>query len=283
MAFGIETEKYRILIDPGVAYAPRRYGLRPHPIEMERLKELSKKVEEFGFKSDIIIITHYHRDHFDFGNRISFEIYRGKTLLIKHPEEKINPKQRFKRARVLLKKWQSEVIPAKIYYADGKAFEFDELKIKFSEPLIHGNNPKMGYVLSVLFRECSESILYTSDVEGPLLEEQVRFIVNNPADIIIIDGPPTYLLGSKFKEEELKIAVTNLKKIIKQVKPSLILLDHHPLRDLNYKANLEDFLNFADKNEVEVLCYAEYIGEPISMLEARRKELYENYPVERED
>ena len=49
----------------------------------------------------------------------------------------------------------------------------------------------------------------------------------------------------------------------------------------NKVKNYDELKEFAEENGVEVMCYAEYIGEPISMLEARRKELYEKCPIEK--
>ena len=39
MATFVETDDLKVLIDPGVALAPVRYGLEPHPLEWQRLDE----------------------------------------------------------------------------------------------------------------------------------------------------------------------------------------------------------------------------------------------------
>jgi len=39
MATFVETDDLKVLIDPGVALAPVRYGLGPHPLEWQRLDE----------------------------------------------------------------------------------------------------------------------------------------------------------------------------------------------------------------------------------------------------
>jgi len=46
MATVVETGSGRILIDPGAALGPRRYGLPPHPIEKERLREHKELIQE---------------------------------------------------------------------------------------------------------------------------------------------------------------------------------------------------------------------------------------------
>ncbi|MEW6329676.1 MAG: MBL fold metallo-hydrolase, partial [Candidatus Micrarchaeota archaeon] len=59
----IETKDVNILIDPGVALAPSRYGLPPHSLELERLAEHWRTIKEHARSADIMIITHYHYDH----------------------------------------------------------------------------------------------------------------------------------------------------------------------------------------------------------------------------
>ena len=61
----VETTDVRILIDPGVSLAPVRFGLPPHPLEIRAMNESWRTIKEYAARSDILVITHYHFDHFD--------------------------------------------------------------------------------------------------------------------------------------------------------------------------------------------------------------------------
>ena len=137
MSTFIQTKDVNILIDPGVALAPLRYGLSPHPVELKRLSEHWNKIVEYAKRSDILIITHYHYDHHNPNDNL--EIYKNKIVLIKHPAEKINLSQK-KRASYFLEKIKN--LPEKLRYSDGKEFKFGDTKIKFSPPVFHGKDSK---------------------------------------------------------------------------------------------------------------------------------------------
>lgn len=51
MATFVETD-LRIMIDPGLDLAPLRYGLPPSKTELERVKELSVKINEYAEQTD---------------------------------------------------------------------------------------------------------------------------------------------------------------------------------------------------------------------------------------
>ncbi|MEM2146523.1 MAG: hypothetical protein QW279_14270, partial [Candidatus Jordarchaeaceae archaeon] len=186
MATFVETKDCRILIDPGVALGPWRYGLEPHRIELERRDQHWSEIKSYMGNSDILIITHYHYDHY---NPRETEMYRGKTVFIKDPENNINFSQK-KRSQYFLN--QIRGLPSEILYSDGRTFEFGSTVIIFSEPVYHGTDSKLGYVTEVGIKEGEESFLHTSDVEGPSLNAQVSFIIEQDPDIIFCDGPMTY-------------------------------------------------------------------------------------------
>jgi len=268
----VQTRDLNIIIDPAAALAPRRFGLPPHRVEVERLYELSSIIEEFLRESDVAIITHYHYDHHDPGRIIPLENYRGKTLIIKDPKNKINVSQKIRASRFL--KLVSKYVN-RVEVADSKCFMFGGTKICFSKPVPHGVNDRLGYVIEVLIDDGEEKFLYTSDVEGPVLKEQVEFILIHKPDILIVDGPLTYMLGYKFSMSDLQRSIRNLKEIIEALKSSVIILDHHLLRDSEYKDRLQEIYGYAKALRVRVISAAEYLGKPIDVLEVRRKELYE--------
>jgi predicted metallo-beta-lactamase superfamily hydrolase len=268
----ISTNDVNILIDPGASLAPIRYSKPPHPIEWTRLKEHLWEIIKYSEKADILSISHMHYDHYIRDNP---EIYRNKILLTKHPEENINRSQ-FNRAKEFLK--LIDKIPKRVEYADNKEFIFGKTKIKFSPPCWHGKKgSKLGYILMVTIEE-EIKVMHCSDIQGPVETETADLIIRENPDLIIIGGPLTYMLGFKFDLEDLKQAENNFIRILKQTKVKTVILDHHLLRDLEYKNRFRNAYLEAEKLNKEVITAAEFLGKPIEMLEAKRKELYERYP-----
>lgn len=269
MATFVETKGANILIDPGVALAPKRYGLPPHPLELERMKEHWAKIRGYAYRSDVLIVTHYHYDHH---NPQEPEIYRGKVVLLKHPKEKINRSQK-ERATFFLE--QLGNLSGELHYADGQEFPFGATWIRFSPPVYHGVNPRLGHVVEVSIEEDGK-FLFTSDVEGPVVEDQARFILEEDPERIFCDGPMTYMLGYRYSQESLQQAVRNLVEILRKTGVQKLILDHHFLRDLDWQSRIGPVFEVAESKGVTVLTAAQFAGLEDDLLEAKRKELYKN-------
>ena len=181
MATFVSSGGLAILIDPGVDLAPMRFRLPPHHIELERKAQQWSKIREYAKKAQILIVTHYHHDHF---HEDEFELFRDKHVLLKHPIKNINYNQK-RRAKALLGRIQR--LAREIYYADGKDFSFGNVNIRFSQAVCHGINDRSGYVVEVSIRGDAR-FLHTSDVTGPVLSEQTKFVLNENPDIILCDG-----------------------------------------------------------------------------------------------
>lgn len=272
MATFIETSSVRLLIDPGAALAPTRYGLKPHLVEWQRLDESWSKIRGLAASAEILILTHYHYDHHSTHH---IEIFRDKRVFIKDPSLNINRSQMW-RAAYFLRSIQG--LPREIKPADGRTFRVGETTIRFSPAVTHGVDTKLGYVVEVSVKSGGESMLFTSDVQGPVREEQVKFILCNTPQTLIVDGPPTYLLGASFKEDDLQQANQLLTKIIRSLVTAgldTVILDHHLLRDLNYRERINPVYEVGEELGVRLATAAEFVGKEVDMLEARRKEIYQ--------
>ena len=168
-------------------------------------------------------------------------------------------------------------MPKKLEVADGKKFRLGKTFINFSKAVCHGTNPRLGYVTEVSIKSNNDKFVHTSDVEGPALEEQINFILNEKPNVLFVDGPMTYMLGYRYSFRSLEISNKNLVKAIKEKNLNTLVLDHHLLRDLNYKLRIKPVYESAEKCGVKVLTAAEFCGRKIEMLEALRKELYAKY------
>jgi len=276
----VETPDIKVLIDPGAALAPRD-GLLPHPSEYKALGEAKKKISYYAEKSDIIVISHYHYDHFSpFFNmldtkwtwcdkKVAEEVYSNKTVYLKDFESFINYSQ--KRRGWFFEKLLKKVAKT-ICKADGKNFYYGGTTIQFSEPLYHGEEgSKLGYVLATIFRSRDLTFMHTSDVQGPISTKTLDFILKERPDIIVIGGPPTYL--SNVNRENIEQAKKNLSRLVEETK--LMILDHHLLRDLKTLDFVRELNKKAKKFGNKVQTFAEYQEKPDLLLEAQRKELYQ--------
>jgi predicted metallo-beta-lactamase superfamily hydrolase len=266
MATYVETKDVRIFIDPGLSISPDRYSLPPHRIELDRHRELLESVKKWVLASDIVIITHYHYDHH---NPDESTIYEKKDIFLKHPRELINFSQK-ERAESLLS--MIEPCARSITIVDGKSFDFGNTRVVFSKPVFHGSSARLGYIVEV-FIEDRDTFVYTSDVQGPLNQDAVDFIVDKSARTVFVDGPATYLLGSHYKKHDIHQAIDNLGKIIKQTQVKTLVIDHHLLRDINWHSYIEGLETI--RSDVKVCSAAGYCGKEEDLLEAKRNELYQ--------
>jgi predicted metallo-beta-lactamase superfamily hydrolase len=269
----VKTKNVNILIDPGVSLAPSRYRLPPHPKEINRQKQQWSKIVEYAKKSDIIIITHYHYDHHNPEDNLN-EVYKGKTVFIKHPDENINISQK-KRAKYFLQKIKT--LPKQLEYSDSKEFVFEDTKITFSPPVFHGTNSRLGYVTEILIDD-GYKFIYTSDIEGPALKDQTDFIINNKPNLLILDGPLSYMLGYRYSYEALEDSIKNIIKIILSCPLDALIIEHHFLRDLKWKERISEVFEMAEKKNVKIQTAADFIGMPVELFEAHRRDLYKKYP-----
>ncbi len=270
MATYVETKDTRIFIDPGVDLAKKRYGLPPHPIEESRKEQHWKEILRRVNKSEVIVITHYHYDHFNLFRDL--EAYTDKILLIKNPYENINRSQRNRAKEFLskVKEYASEII-----HADNREFFVGETRILFSKPVFHGNNSKLGYVIEVLIDDGEERFVFTSDVQGPINDNQLSFIIENEPNIVYLDGPITYIYHNESEARGyLEKVFGNIRRILQLESLELLIIDHHLLRDLNWSKIISRYLKQEHKGKI--LTVAEFTGKPIDLLEAKRAELWAN-------
>jgi predicted metallo-beta-lactamase superfamily hydrolase len=263
MATYVETKDCIILIDPSAALTQKRYRLPPLEEEQQALSYLKQKIKTMAAKSDIFVISHYHYDHFDKESKI----YRGKKIFAKDIEKNINKSQqiRGKELKDKIKKL------CDLCYCDDSTHRFGNTKITFSPPYFHGpENNRLGYVILTTIDDGEKKILHTSDVQGPVSEKTTEYIITQHPDFLIIDGPPTNMLGFRFSKKNLQKASDNLIRIITTLKCE-ILLDHHLLRDLKYRDAFPDPY-IVGKESIKT--FAEYLGKKNNTLEAQRKKLW---------
>ena len=259
----IETQDTKILIDPGASLAPRRNGYPPHPKEYQALAECRKKIAKTAEKADAVTISHYHFDHHTpsyidwFTNWSSSEaakkIYQNKIVLAKSYRSKVKPSQR------------------------RRGWIFKKTTLMFSDPVFHGpENSELGWIVMLTIEFADEKVVFASDVQGPMHTPTANKILSENPQLLIMGGPPTYLAGFRVKDEYIKQGMQNLKKLVENIPTTL--LEHHTLRDRNWRIHIDPILEAAAEKGYKVLTAAEFSGTKNDFLEFRRKELFEIEP-----
>ena len=273
LATVVEAGGLVVGLDLGASLAPRRYGLPPHELELRRLEESLEEAERWLTESHVVVITHYHYDHY---MRDRPELYKGKMLLVKDPRSNINRSQAI-RSHVFLKKKGVEEI-ARVEPADGRVFEVEDVRIEFSPAVWHGEpGTKVGRVIMARIVTEDGVVVYTSDVQGPGDPEALRILLewSEPRpDIVILGGPPTYFAGFKVPVAAVESGLRMMLEVVEKVRPRVLVVDHHLLRDLRYAEKIQEHIEAAGRLGVRLVTAAELMGRPVEQLEARRRELW---------
>jgi len=285
MCFSVATPDVRVLLDAGVSICPNRFGLPPHPSEFGAIMQCRRNIAEAAERSDVVTLSHYHFDHhtpsfedwvcnWTAEDETAREIYEGKTVLVKNPKDKINFSQR--RRGWLFQKTVGRYVES-LKVADGRSFLFGETSIRFSKPVFHGAEDSMlGWVLLTAVEYQSEKIVFAPDVQGPISLNTLNWIIGEKPQLTIVGGPPLYLAGFRVAEEQVELGLRNLEKIVEAV--PVTILEHHILRDENWRGKAANIFNKADENGHKVLTAAEYLGVENTFLEAVRKRLFAEHP-----
>jgi len=231
MATYVECGRNRILIDPGTALGPTRFGLPPADAEWEALKRANDRISAYATRAQLIFISHYHEDHF----RYDPGVYEGREVWAKDPRRMIN----FNQGRRAAELWNSLKTRCRLDSAEGKLYEFPDMILKASPPLAHGTEGTgLGYVVALTVTDRAEGFrfVFASDVQGPISPVAAAYLIRERPHLLYLSGPPTYLerqVGARAVEQ----AITNLLRIM-EATGCRVILDHHALRDPRYKERL---------------------------------------------
>ncbi len=280
----LETPNLRILLDAGVSLCPSRFKLPPHPREFEAIKKARRNIVKFAKRADVVTISHYHFDH----HTPSYEdwlcnwteaetaqqIYGGKIVLAKNYRTKVNASQR-KRGWIFEKTGGKHA--EKLEFADGRIFSFGETKLRFSRPVCHGlPNTPLGWVLMTTIDYCDERVMFAFDVQGPIDDATLPIILAEKPQVVIIGGPPLYLADFRVSEQQIQRGIRNLQALSRKI--STVVLEHHLLRDARWRDEAKQVFEAARDSGNKVVTAAEFLGKEDCLLEARRKQLFEEEP-----
>lgn len=281
MSMLVATPDATILLDPGVSLAPRRFGLPPHPAEFRALLSARRRILDSAEEADVVIITHYHRDHFTPSYESLYEccdpseferIYKFKKVFVKRVDNK-TPFNQKKRAWKLFR--DLERISTPVVQIGEDEIRLSGLTVRFF-PCVHGD-ARLGSVLVVHLASSSGcSLIYAPDVQGPVDDEAADRVLSVRFDLAVIGGPPLYLdTPSSRRGVCSKVAkgLENLVRIIRR-NPGRVVVAHHLLRSADWMDKLMSF----GIEERSIHTYSSMLGLTPTLLEANRRILYESDP-----
>ncbi len=288
MAMFVRTRDVSILLDPGISLSPNRYGLPPHPRELERVKALRGVLERYAEEANYVFISHYHRDHFTVPYQSIYmgttndsyrRIYGGKVVLMKSPsDENWSQRRRYHGLRKAI-----EGIVRELVFADGKEFNMGSTRLVVSPSLPHGEeNARTGRVIAITIIEGDELLTFMPDVEGPVSQSAIDYILSVKPQTLVVGGPPLYLTRRGFNEEYVGNALRNLMTILRAGFLNRLIIAHHTLRDLDWRSKLKALFEEAGKAGVSVMTYAGLLNREDELLEAMRRDLYAREPPPRD-
>ena len=267
----VYTGKNNILIDPSAALGPRRYGLPPAKEEYEMLELSFKRIVKYARLSKIVIITHYHYDHHPFPDEENLykKIFSDKVVIAANYKNMHRSGYvRGKAFENVAKEYAKEII-----FSDGEEYRFGNVTVETSPLVWHGEvKSKVGKVQMVFIKKGKSTYLFGSDAQNLYDPAAMEWFIEKNPKIATIDGYPTIFIGWKFSSKKFEESKKNLINAINNTEVKTVILDHHLLRDVNYKEKISDVIDACKKTKI--ITVAEYLGLENFMLEAWRKKLH---------
>ena len=161
----------------------------------------------------------------------------------------------------------------KVLFADGKSTKIGDTRIRFTAPLFHGiEYDRVGWMLALVCEHKGAKFLYSSDLQGPQIEDYADWIIKENPNILILDGPATYLLGYMLNKINLARAISNAIRILKETTSQDIIYDHHLTRGPRFRERISKLYKIAREEKKTFLTAAEWLGqEPLVLKLAKEK------------
>lgn len=259
----------RIIIDPGVALGYRRHGLMPHPVQIAEGRRIRSDIIDALKQATDVVFSHFHGDHIPLKSANPFQLsidqlpdnfsqLRAWSLSAEGQHPKMQA--RFNDLSTLM--------GGKLQVAEGVV----DGSLSFSRAVPHGSpDSGMGKVMMTRVAMGQEVFVHASDIQ--LLDDgAIDLILAWQPDIVLAAGPPLYL--DRLVQDERERAWRNALRL-GEVLPMLIL-DHHLMRS-NVGPEWLDTLS-AELGK-QLYCAADFMHQPLRLLEADRVKLYQIMPV----
>ena len=165
-------------------------------------------------------------------------------------------------------KWNSaKVIPElkfrdiEVKFPAGKKFKFGRTKLRFTPPLFHGIEfSRVGWVFATVIEYGGEKLIHSSDLDGPIIEDYANWIIRENPDVLILDGPMTYMFGYLTTRTTMNRAVANAVRVLRKTGVRLMIYDHHLPREPKFKEWTHEVWDEGKRRGKKVLTAAEFLG-----------------------
>jgi predicted metallo-beta-lactamase superfamily hydrolase len=128
---------------------------------------------------------------------------------------------------------------------------------------------RVGWVFATIIEHRGKKFMHTSDICGPMIEDYAAFIIRENPDILVLDGPPTYMYGYMLATVNLKRTIDNGMHILRNIDANPIIYDHHLTRDPYYVKRTKPVWDAAKEFEKPLVTAAEYLGQSPVILNRR--------------
>ncbi len=165
----------------------------------------------------------------------------------------------------LKEKWLTEIKVAKtsINFIKEGEINFGKTTLCFPGTRFHGiEYAKTGWVEPVIIKRGGKKVFFSSDIMGPNIEDYAQWIIDENPNVIILDGPSTYLLGYMFNQVNLDRCIENVSRIVKEVDFDVMIYDHHLLRERRFREHMGNFYDTVYENRKRVVTAAEWFNLP---------------------
>jgi predicted metallo-beta-lactamase superfamily hydrolase len=248
------------------------------------LSQRRLEIQRAAREAELIVVSHFHHDHFMpfFENYALFwsnpedaaALYQQHRVWCKDIRNHVNWSQQGRGYDFIRK---ARDIAREVVYADGRALKQGATTVRFSPAVPHGEaNTDLGWVIMTAISHQGATVVHASDIQGPMVAQTVDWILSQKPQVLLLAGPPTYLSPGKVAPGVLAKAAENLTHLA--VKIPTIIVDHHLLRDSNWRSWVAPVQTAAEANGHHLTTMAGIRGLPEQLLEAQRSQLYANDP-----
>ncbi len=214
----------------------------------EKLEEPEKK--EYADPMDELEIAS-SKDFGDYQQRRNELLDKGRKQFFDHAE-----------------KWQKyQKIPeidfdnVRLKFGEGQKLRLGKTTLRFTKPLFHGIEfSRVGWVFSTVVEYKGAKLIHSSDLNGPMIEDYAQWIIEENPQVLILDGPMTYMLGFTVNKTNFRRTVENALRIVEETDTEVIIYDHHLNRESKFRKRTQEVWETAKKLGKSVYTAAEFRG-----------------------
>ncbi|RLI35588.1 MBL fold metallo-hydrolase [Candidatus Bathyarchaeota archaeon] len=159
-----------------------------------------------------------------------------------------------------------------VKFDDVGRLTFEGTEVRFVGPLFHGiEYSRVGWVFATIIEYGGEKLLHTSDLNGPIIEDYAQWIIREKPDILILDGPMTYMLGYTLNLINFQRTLENALEIVEKAECKLIIYDHHLPREPKFYERTKTVWEKARKLGIQIYTASELLGKKPAVLRSLKK------------